>query len=435
MSKGKASGGQGKSYRPKADIGRQLETVGMPDATLVYHHSALFPVLVATLLVREHSRESLGEVEKVCFDLVKAGIDSVDSVAALLGLQAQRFRHVVADMAGRGLVEVTAGSRLALTETGRLSLETGRIVIDTERAFLLCATSGRLMPSGFYGATRVRMDELQDKGRWEEYIDAMPEVSLAALQLEKITDRHAVNVPPEVSSFMELLATDPEFIKGDLLVLRTPDGKLHPRFLSGRHVIDWIDPGRLPLLMEPLGYSAYARMTPQESLESLRQILVDFNVAKRVDAIADVIGNPVFMLQDINDAAFARMWDGMRLGSHAGTQRHNALPVPALPDYKGRDVLGGRTVTVKALSERDRQIIDLHRDLVAMIRHYFDTVRQSTTLSLTDHVIGEVESQGIDKQLLRTVLALLPMKPLAQLNDYLDEEPEETTDDTGEIVP
>ncbi|WP_224961234.1 hypothetical protein [Geomonas subterranea] len=336
------------------DVAKITETLKAQGRQVVYLNTALYPVLQMQVRLREKCRDgSIGDLEVAVLRLAAAGVATVEQFAFSLGVSPQRIQPVLSEMAARGLLEEQRGDQGCFRPTtlGQLSLQHGCEVVETDRAVLLCGITGRLLPRGFYSMTAVSIQDIRAARFIPDMIQEASAVSLAGLDLAKIPNRRAVNLPDEALEIRGVLpeSVEPRFIPCHMVV-HQGDSAATELHVSGG-VVDWLDVQNALGMLEPLGY-------PDQSVDGalglVRESLVGLG-AHVSQLTVDRFGNPVAEIGGNAEGIIAKSVPGRSLAFSIGTASHQPLPVGVWNHTfkegdrtRTVDVLRGRTMTIKA---------------------------------------------------------------------------------------
>ena len=341
-----------RSQSPKrpvfTDIGSlftQFEKLG---ESIIYLRDGFLPVIRADVLLKEKSREQMGDIEKTILSLIGAGLASIESVSTAMGMAAHRLTPIMKELGGRGLIRID-GERLGLRELGLLSLEYGAVVVEVPRSFLLSGLDGQLLPRSFYSAQRIEVASLPDYARMGELLDPARRIPLNALDISGIENRHDLNIPHEALSITKLVSHEPLFIRGKLIVSAASQRVHTARFVSGTTELAISDPYMVMNLLEPLGFSANNK-TSEMVLNEIVASLESLGSVKVGRAHLDYFGNPEVFVHDVLPPFEAIKVDGLPLLAHMATRDRSGVPIQRFPftGKNGADMLRGRTLTIKA---------------------------------------------------------------------------------------
>lgn len=176
------------------------------------------PVLRVTVEVIEKRREELSALDKALLQLIAAGVDSIEGLSDITGMAPRSSQRLVTESIGLGLVEEFEGE-LVLAELGEETLRLGFPIVRSERMLRVCALSHRLLPTDAYARNCKGLKEIVgQKLPYGTFVPETEQVSMACLDIKKLTDPRAVNLPEETMRIERILKFSPAFQPGHLCV-------------------------------------------------------------------------------------------------------------------------------------------------------------------------------------------------------------------------
>lgn len=373
---------------PFTDTYTAAERLTAQGNQIVYRRTTLFPVLEANVILRERSREQLGEIEKTILRVIAGGVSAPATLSQLIGISLSRLQPLLNELHGRSLTVFEAESGLALTPLGDLSLQHGVQVVDAKRALLLCGLTGRLMPRGAYESVRLQPADLQKRIRYNGLVEESQEISLSALNISEIKDKRAVNLPDEAIEFVDLVSYQPRFIECIVILYRTDAGSLNAEVHIGDIQLDWVGVDSVITGLEPLGYGDDA--APSHVLNNVRIALETAGVVVSGAGRLDHYGNPVFTIKKLVSRTLRA--GGKPLFLYIGTDRNAAIPVSSLRGIE--NILNGRTITLISANEVLSGEVDCIRCVDRAIAEYYAVPAGKRSGTCRTHVESRLEAEG-----------------------------------------
>ena len=384
------------------DASMVATTVQTDGKEIIYLRDALYPAVEAQIILREKSREQLGDIERTILQLIQQGIVNPDSIAYLMGLERHKLLPLIRELEGRNLIEWQEKSGYILSELGQLSVSLGVQVIEVERAVLLCGITGKLLPKEAYNVSHSAPDELSGNVYHYELMEESHKVPLTELDISKIPDKRAVNLPDEALSVEKLINYKPQFLKGVFVLYRDSPATEHVEVYFGRKAIDWLNPLQIVKHLEPLGYAA--QKTPAAVLAEIATHLQTLGAEIQGKGNLDTYGNPVFNLGQVNlSFKQERLRSGHLLLLHLGTPQYQALPIGRFP-LKGTDLLYGRTLTLNAVNRTLRQEVEILRTLEVGKRAFSNLPRHQRPQNRFSYLKSCLERAGFTLESARSVV-------------------------------
>jgi hypothetical protein len=304
----------GKSIKSRpVDVAKITETLKAQGRQVVYMNTALYPVLLMQVRLREKCRDgSIGDLEVAVLRLSAVGVATAEQFAFSLGVSSQRIQPVLSEMAARGLLAEQRDSQggFRISKLGELSLQHGCEVVETDRAVLLCGITGRLLPKGFYSLTAVSIQDIRGARYVPDMIQEASSIPLAGLNLTSIPNRRAVNLPDETLDIRGVLpgSVEPRFIPCHLVVHQAGGSVATELHVSGG-VVDWLDVQSTLGMLEPLGY-------PDQSVDGalglIKENLVSLG-AEVAQLNVDRFGNPIVEIGGLAEGVIAQGFSGRSL--------------------------------------------------------------------------------------------------------------------------
>lgn len=368
-----------KSIKSKpVDVAKITETLKAQGRQVIYLNTALYPVLQMQVRLREKCRDgSIGDLEAAVLRLSSVGVATAEQFAFSLGVSLQRIQPVLSEIAARGLIEEPNNGQggFRISTLGKLSLQHGCEVLETDRAVLLCGITGRLLPKAFYSLTAVSIQDIRGTRYLPDMIREASAIPLAGLNLATIPNRRAVNLPDEAIEIKGVLpeSVEPRFIPCHLVLHQAGDSVMTELHVRGG-VVDWLGVQNTLGMLEPLGYP---NQSVSGTLDLLKEGLVRLG-AQVFQLNMDRFGNPVVEIGGSAEGVIAQRFFGRSLAFSIGTAQHQPLPIGTWNHrftegerIRTIDLLRGRTMVLKAQPGSElARTVDCLRSLEVSSRNY-----------------------------------------------------------------
>jgi len=188
---------------------------------ILYSQKAYFPVLELETVVREKSRDQLGDIEQALLGFIDDGLHQTEDIGRMLGFPTPtKVTPMLEELRGQGLIKKESDQYYTITELGKKSLQIGVAILEVPRAFLICGVSGRLMKKETYRADRLGTDQFKYITRQSVIIDSAMDVPLKYLDITALKEKKAYNIPDEVMEIIESLKKEWKTI---VMVTHTPE--------------------------------------------------------------------------------------------------------------------------------------------------------------------------------------------------------------------
>jgi predicted transcriptional regulator len=193
----------------------------------IYLNNALYPIISIQVRLREKSREQMGDIEATILKLCAIGVADLEKMSFAMGIAQQRLAPIVSEIIGRGLLRVTKDTTFLVTELGKLSLEHGCEVVETDRSVLICGITGRLLPKNIYSMNLITAKDLKEIVYIPDLIQESFTIPLRALDLSAIPNKKSVNLPDETISIVGVIeeSAEPNFISTVVAIHQAPGEK------------------------------------------------------------------------------------------------------------------------------------------------------------------------------------------------------------------
>ncbi|MFZ4538147.1 hypothetical protein [Propionivibrio sp.] len=324
---------------PRIRVRSIIDRINAQGASLIYQQTALYPVLETIVRIREKSRDQLGDFEAHILKFVSLGVLDQSEISFVTGFPEEKLLPILHELAGRGLLaqERATNTRFTISELGRLTIQYGAEVLETDRAILLCGLTGRLLPRELYSIPALDPSQLRGARFIPDLIRENSEITLSYLNLDLIANKRSVNIPDEAIEICGVIADSaaPKFLECEILLFNVSGNtKVELYFSEGK--VDWLNVSDVLGLLEPLGYP---NSTPSQVVGVLAEELRKFGLVLEDSGTLDSNGNPVFRLAGAEDKFFSQKVAGRLYALHVGTEKHHARPVSGFPRIlKGRAV-------------------------------------------------------------------------------------------------
>lgn len=326
--------------------------------SMLYARRGFLPVLEVHVIAREVAREQLGVLELTVLKLVGDGVSTVAWLSRLLGISDGRLGSFLREFVQRGLLDVAASGHFSLSDTGLLCAQHGREVIDVKRAVLLSGLTGELLPTSAYQLERLAPASLQALAKSTHLLVESSAIPLAGLDLRRISDKRAVNLPEETQAILGLTGEQhASFIECFLAVFAHASDltQLGVEVCLPNAVLDDVAVELVLPYLEPYGFSNARR-----GAGALEELAADLARAGSTVAGAqlDLLGNPALELTCAAPSLLTQGVQGRCLAYYVGTAAQRALPISELY-LSGSERLHGHTLTLTL--ETSEQAAELER--------------------------------------------------------------------------
>lgn len=371
--------------------------------SIIYLREAIYPVLNLDVIIREKSREQLGDIEKSILSLTHCGLISVASIAEAMGIKSSRMQPFIDELVGRGLL-ISQGGQLAISDLGKISLQLGVEVLDVHKSLLLSGLDGSLLPEKIYRCERLEPNQLSRNTKFRDFIDPETRISLSALDLTTLTDRRAYNIPDEAMCITAIEDKRPVFIKGLLMISATNASTPTGRFITNQTSLEIVNPKDLLAMMEPLGFSK--QKEPRAVLNEIVSELEKQGVYQVIDAKLDSLGNPEIKIDAVTDDCKALKSAGMPFIAFLGTQKLRPVPLNIYPlsAKHYNELLNGRTMKITTLDPTLSKEVEQLRFSNDLYEHYISTPAAKRQGLFIQHLCLEIERQGWDLNEVRDIV-------------------------------
>ena len=310
--------------------------------SIFYARNCMLPILNVKMLVKERSREELGDVDLMLFRLLDQGIRTLHSISLLTGLAEKLVSKHLNEMIGRSFVEWN-NPEYKLTELGAETLASGVPIRKVHRAFRYCAVTERLLPKSAYELVFTKVDDLRgdESTRMFRSSHVMGErqlVSLAGIDLSKIENKRDFNITDEAKSFDRVEGYDSGFLQTKLFLV----GRQHPE----RAIISF---GKACLQYNASDIIPFIVKQDKESIRSALcdELTKDGLIAEKIDF--DSYGLPIIYLESAPQEWLSkRIESGIQAVMLCGETQDEALPVTSwkLRGFTVRYVISDRSIVL-----------------------------------------------------------------------------------------
>lgn len=378
-------------YTDFASLFSKYEKLG---ESIIYLRDGFYPAIQMNVVLKEKSREQLGDIEKTILGLIGTGLAGIGSLSTSMGISANRLEPLLKELGGRSLIQIEENT-LSLRELGKLSLEYGAEVIEVPRSFLLCGLTGDLLPRGIYDAERVPVSSLPKQARYGEMLDPALRISLAALDFKEDLNRHDYNIPHEALSVTSISSHEPLFLRGKLIISICDNGIHHARLVSGASELRIKNADTITGLLEPLGFSM-RDTTPEKALKQIIDGLEKEGLVRVGKAVINQYGNPELTIHHTQPSFESTKINGLPILSLLGTKDRKGKPIARFPFSKNNwpELLRGRTMTLIAGDHITEQRTSKLRLAIDSIDNYYRLPKVSRPASFK-HYLSSVLT-GID---------------------------------------
>lgn len=329
------------STTPRNRVRSIIDRINAQGASLIYQQTALYPVLETIVRIREKSRDQLGDFEAHILKFAILGVSDQSEISFVTGFPEEKLLPILHELAGRGLLtqDRAINTRFSISELGRLTIQHGAEVLETDRAILLCGLTGRLLPRALYAVPALDPSQLRGARFIPDIIRENSDITLSYLNLDQITNKRSVNIPDEAIEICGVIADSatPKFLECEILLFNV-SGNTNVELYFSEGKVDWLNVNDVLGLLEPLGYP---NSTPSQVVGALGEELRKLGLVLENAGTLDSNGNPVFRLTGAEDKFFSQKVAGRLYAVHVGTDKHRARPVAGFPR-----ILRGRTVTL-----------------------------------------------------------------------------------------
>jgi hypothetical protein len=385
----------------------------------LYIRQCLFPVLNVEVKLLERSREEMGELQHTLLGLVASGVGSPTSLAGLTGLGQHRLPAIMEELQGRSLVKRAFDGTISITELGKESLAHGSELSETSRALLLCGLTGKLLPKRLYYGDRYTMDEVRKPACYSDFIIPVDKVPLTGLDLSKIGRKRDYALPDEALRVLEIIASEPLFMRGIVAVSSPPEGGGKATVHFDQGVVDWIAANRVVPLIEPLGFSA--RLSEKECMETLARQFEQLGLT--VEFFLEGGGVPKLKgrIVKVSRKAAEQFLYGQPLLQFVGTSRFKPLPIGKFPERKG-DVLFGYCMYLELAPDMNELLINQLRSFEESFGQYWKTPRHERDKHWQVFVKKKLKAYDVSVAGLKAVLKHVRNTKMQEFVDYFDSE-------------
>jgi hypothetical protein len=346
---------------------------------LLYLRDVLYPVVRIEAMVRERSRERMGELELTLLGLVNQGIGSIDSLAYFSGLAAHRLRSRLQVLVQLGLVELDANGDARLSSLGKLSRESGNMTTQSVRGLLLCGLTGRPLPAAAYDLPRNTAADLRGKRYLPNWLlPSQASLPLKHLDLSKVENKRQINLPDEATEILGVVAGSAEPVYLEALLILAGEGygaqSVELQLPCETGCIDWLRKEQVLGLREPLGFAW--KLTVPAALQAIGKHFEDLGFSV-VSANIDGEGNPAITLRERPLAGTETpAWSTRGFLANVATATQPGQAVTTLKLAIGnskRDVLDGRPLQLIAAPG---SLLEQHADACAQLRRLEKLLRR-----------------------------------------------------------
>jgi len=358
------------SYQDLSSYQWSLE-LAQTGSRIVYLHEAQYPLLEVEVVLRERSREQMGDLELTILKLLKTGPLELPVLAALLGFSEPRLHNLIKELQGRSLIAINIEA-FYLTELGRLSVEQGFEVLEVKRALLLCGITGHLMPASTYEQPLSTVEELAKRTYGRVLIDETKNVPTQHLDITRLVDKRAYNLPDEATEIVDIVDYEPRFLRGILALYETPDKKQRGEFCFANTSIDWLENHDLIKFIEPIEWRHGGKKSRDDILAEICQALQQVGCEVAASRY-DEDDNPVVELIAMSDKAYkTQISTGVMrpLLFFVGTQNHPAIPIFNFP--RSGSLLSGHPLRLIATNAALQKEIDILRTASNALDEFYD---------------------------------------------------------------
>lgn len=338
---------------------------------ILYQQRALLPVLEVELIVQERSRDQLGAIETTILKFMDQEINNPSTITDLLGFtSARKIVPIIEELRGQGLCKLD-NKNYYITELGSKSLEIGCAVLETERSFLLCGVSGKLLPRIFYRLERISVENLSSKIWKKVPIQESNSIPLDALQFDALENKYDFNVPDEVIEATELIKTTPYFIEASLSVTKQSNHESINLSVQNEP-IDWLNKQQVLPLVEPIGWEQ--NLSRQQIVEKIADELKEIGFYDANISIGEYEEVKVY-LNNVSDESLETTFEGTPLLAYIGADQYPAISLNRFPFLKrekeSKDVLGGHPLYLKTSNIDLLQAIHIYRTIYSAEKAFY----------------------------------------------------------------
>ena len=371
--------------------------MGDPKSHIFYRRECLLPCLELQVVVRERSREELGDVAIVLMTLIKNGVHSVESLGKLTGLHQRTLEETFADMEGSSIIRRDTNG-VDLTNIGEESLELGVPVRLIDRALRYCAITESLLPRDAYSSEFEAFSVMEAGFLSFKDILREPEsfVDLRGLSvaISDAESKYALNLPDEAVGIESIDSYQPAYLRAILCVTGSsrPDKAwiIFGETLA-EYPLDAVKP-----MMESFDPNSRRGKSPKSFGEIIEDSLRLDGVTLRSGLRLDDFGSPEVTISDAPDE-----WLSSSLGLEAswallcGTSNKPAQPVTRFPE---RDVLEGHTMSFYIDNKQLEAEVEFLRDFFELVetRYYSRPFRERQS-SVNDFIKENVSPEDVER--------------------------------------
>ena len=340
---------------------------------MFYRRECLLPCLELQIVVKERSREELGDAVIVLMTLLKNGVRSIESLGKLTGLHRRTLEEMFVDMEGSSIVRRDAKG-IRLTDIGEESLELGVPIRLIDRALRYCALTESLLPRDAYSLEFEPFSVMQSSFLMFKDIlqesSALVDLRGLTLALSDAESKYEVNLPDEVVGVESIKGYQPAYMRAVLCTTGSsqPDKAW---MIFGEALREYPLEAVKPLMdtFDPDSRQGSSSKSFGEIIEdSLRLSGVSLKSRLRIDEF----GSPEVTIYDAPDE-----WLSSSLGMEdpwvllCGTANKPARPVTRFPE---RDVLEGHTMSFYIDNRQLEADVELLRDFFELVETQYYTI-------------------------------------------------------------
>lgn len=295
---------------------------------VLYTQKAYFPILEIDTIVREKSKDQLGDIQQALLGFINDGLHLTTDIGKMLGFPSpNKVTPLLEELRGQGLIQKEKDGYYNISELGQKSLELGVAVVDVPRAFLICGKTGRLMPKEVYSIDRLDSAQFKYISQQSILIDSAMDIPLKYLDISILTDKKAYNISDEATEILSCEETTPKFIQ-TTLVINKDQGKEQTELSVNNASIDWLDDTQILSLVEPLGWGTkYTQKDIVRMIQEKLQTLGFIDVFVNIDTYKTIIVN----FSDASDEALRTPFELEPLLAYIGTASIPSISINKFP--------------------------------------------------------------------------------------------------------
>ena len=347
---------------------------------ILYSQKAYLPVLELETIVREKSRDQLGDIEQAILGFVNDGLHQTNDIGQMLGFPSPtKVTPMLEELRGQGLIVKKKEDYYEITQLGEKSLQLGVAILEVPRAFLICGVTGRLMPKESYKAERLGTEQFKTIPMQAVIIDNAVSIPLKHLDITLLEDKKAYNIPDEVTEIIECESTTAKFLQASLVITKEKKKSIFNLSINDGK-IDWLSDSQITSLIEPLGWET--KMSEKDILTQIKlrlEALGFINISISIDAIKTIL----VTFSEASEDALKTLYENEPLIAYIGTNSLQAININRFPfifekDERRIDWLKGHVLKLETNQKNisnDAMIYRLGYEIDAL---YYKSKREKT---------------------------------------------------------